>query len=635
MQRFFLCLIITLFSSVIYSQNEGKLSSVNIPLQLLENANAVVRKNETQIQINSYDEFVVVTDRIVTILNKFGMRAMGAAQAYDDQVKVKDIAAVVYDNYGNKIEKFNQRDFKDVSAVPNGTLYSDNRMLYLEYTPRSFPITIHFQSEVRFKTTAFFPNWYPIENYNVSTEYSKYTIVNESDVSLMTKEYNIGNFEINKLDSHSYEANDLPALKPQVNSPDFLSLIPKVLVTLERFKMQGVDGYNNDWTTFGKWMNDNLLNKVGDLPKSVKIEIKSLVKDAISDREKAEIVYKFMQDRSRYISVQVGIGGWQPIEAMEVHEKAYGDCKGLSNYTKSLLAEVGIESNHAIIYGGKAIKNIDAGFSSTQGNHMILHIPQLDEDENVWLECTSKTSPFGYIAGFTDDRDALVVDSNGGRIIHTTKYDAEESSQGIMATIYLKSTGAATGDLELTTRGYQYGLRDHMVSINDKNAIRDYQNLWSNLNGLNIENYNIVNDQKSVQLIEKVQFNIEKLANKMGDILLINPVFFNKSSYEPPSYEERLYALKIDRGFEDIDEYNINLSDDLQVDALPHPIEIVSDFGIYKLSISSNDDGSLKVYRYLKINDGVFEKDRYKDYELFRSQIVTYDDSKAVLKIKK
>ena len=52
--------------------------------------------------------------------------------------------------------------------------------------------------------------------------------------------------------------------------------------------------------------------------------------------EKAKIVYKYMQEKTRYISVQVGIGGFKPMLAKDVDRLGYGDCKALSNYTKAL-----------------------------------------------------------------------------------------------------------------------------------------------------------------------------------------------------------------------------------------------------------------------------------------------------------
>jgi len=67
------------------------------------------------------------------------------------------------------------------------------------------------------------------------------------------------------------------------------------------------------------------------LPETTKQKVTELTKNAKSREEKARLLYEYVQNKTRYISIQLGIGGFQPFEARVVDETGYGDCKALSN----------------------------------------------------------------------------------------------------------------------------------------------------------------------------------------------------------------------------------------------------------------------------------------------------------------
>jgi len=87
----------------------------------------------------------------------------------------------------------------------------------------------------------------------------------------------------------------------------------------------------------GNWQKENLLKGRRDLSETTIQEVTTLVSKASTNKEKAKLIYQYVQNKTRYISIQLGIGGWKPILASEVDRLGYGDCKALTNYTKALL----------------------------------------------------------------------------------------------------------------------------------------------------------------------------------------------------------------------------------------------------------------------------------------------------------
>lgn len=624
----FLLLFLPFFSQ---SQDLKKLTALTLSDELTAGANAVVRQDDILIEISSYNKFVETNSRIITVLNKKGNDDIGAVFFYDKNTNIKNLEVRIYDNFGQEINKFKKKDFEDQSAVSNGTLYADNRVKYLRYTPINYPYTVKIESVVEHTSSAFLPGWRPIEGFYVSTENAEYRVENNSGVELKTKATNCEPYGIEKVSDFHYTASNIPALKPEAYAPDFYSYAPRVKIALTEFDMEGVKGVNPNWETFGQWYNDKLLFDTQELPESVKTEIKSLTANASTDLEKAKMVYQYVQNKTRYISVQVGIGGWKPMYAKDVDRLGYGDCKGLTNYTKALLDVVGVTSYHTLIYGSSDLQDLDSEFSAVQGNHMILTIPH--EGDYVWLECTSQTAPFGYNANFTDDRDALVVTPEGGKIVRTKKYLDQDNLQKIKAQVNLLKEGVIQAQVSIKTYGTQYGYHHFLDEATERDQEKYYKKkFWSHLNGLRIEKTQFENDKDSIVFSESVDLSLNNYGMQAGKDILINPNLFNRYTNVPPKYKERKLPFEIERGFVDEDETEIQMTSNIIIEGLFQDVNLKSKFGEYAISIKPNDQGNLIYNRTLKLFKGSYTKEEYQEFREFLIEVSKYDNSKIILK---
>ncbi|WP_223269210.1 MULTISPECIES: DUF3857 domain-containing protein [unclassified Polaribacter] len=340
-----------LFFSICCFSQKTVYAAFLIPADLKEDANAVVRNNSREITIEAVNSMVVYNREVVTVLNKLGNSDAIISARYNNDTKITKLSAYIYDAFGNEIKKYKARDFLDVSAVSGGTLYSDARVKYIEYTPIGYPYTLVFESEYKTATTGFIPWWFPVNGYYVSVEKSTYKINNPTGIAWRKKETNFTDFNIEKKDSDTglqYVLKNQKAFEYEHSARSPRDILPKVKVALNTFYLKGVYGEATNWQEFGQWMHTALIEGRDIINEATKTKIVDLVKDAKSPIEKAKIVYQFMQNKTRYISVQVGIGGWEPITANQVDKVGYGDCKGLTNYTKALLEVVGVTSYYTL-----------------------------------------------------------------------------------------------------------------------------------------------------------------------------------------------------------------------------------------------------------------------------------------------
>lgn len=615
----------------ITAQNLSYLS-LTIPENLKKNANAVIRSNEVNVSINSVSEMVVSTKRVITVLNKKGDSKVDAYVHYDNGVKIKTLQVLVYNAFGIEIKKIKKNDFKDVSAVPGGTLYSDSRVKYLEYTPISYPYTVEFVSEYITGNTAFIRSFMPIEGYGISVEKSSYTLNYSEENNIRTKEKNFKSIELNKTKKEgalSYSVENLEAFHSESYGPSFSEIAPKVMFACKKFALEGVETEVENWEDFGKWMYHDLIKETNNLPAGTISEVQALVKNETDDIEKAKKIYKYVQNKTRYISVQVGIGGWKPFNTAYVDRMGYGDCKALTNYTMALLQAVGVKSNYTVLYAGNSKRNMERDFAAMQGNHAILTIP--NGDENIWLECTSQKLPFGFIGDFTDDRDVLVITPEGGVIKHTKKYKTEENTQFIKANCELSSVGDIQVKVDEVSRGIQYDDKYWLETEEQRDLDVHYKKRWKYINNMVIDAIKIDNDKDDIEFKEHVVFNASGYSKMIGDRMLVNVNPLNRSKFVPDRYRNRKQPLVVKRGFTDVDEVEIKLPEEFKVEALPESKSIENKFGSYSYEVQVKDEKTLIYKRRFVVNDGKYPKEDYEGYRGFYKEVSKFDNAKMAL----
>ncbi|WP_197493497.1 DUF3857 domain-containing protein [Formosa sp. Hel1_33_131] len=571
--------------------------------------------------------------RIITILNKKGNENIDAFVYYDRNVKIKTLQVLAFDALGNQIKKIKKNDFKDVSAVDGGTLYSDSRVKYLEYTPIDYPYTIQFTCETTTGNTAFIPSFVPIDDYFVSTEVSTYALNYPTNITIRKKEKNIENRDI-EIEAVAgrifYKTKNMNALKPEEYSPSMVDFAPKILVAANEFTYEGVYAEAENWNDFGKWVYFDLIESTIDLPESTAVYIQDLVKDEKTDIGKAKKIYQYVQDKVRYISVQVGIGGWKPFNASEVDRLGYGDCKGLTNYTMSLLKAVGVNSNFTLLFAGNSQRDIEKDFTIMQANHAILSIPQKNK-EDIWLECTNQKLPFGFIGDFTDNRDVLVITPQGGQIKHTKKYTTEENTQLIKANYKVFDDGTIDVNATLKSKGIQYDDKYWLETETERDLDKHYKNRWGYINDISINEISIVNDKESIVFNETVRFKAINYSKIIANRMLLTVNALNRNTHIPDRYRNRKLPLKIKRGFKDIDEVEITLPQNYKVESLPNKKIIENKFGSYKSEVIAKDENTLIYKREFVVSDGEFPKEDYSSFRDFYKEVSKQDTSKIAL----
>lgn len=623
--------IFSLFAFIILSAQNFAVSE--IPAELKEDAYAVVRIDDLKVEYLSDSKVKTTHHLVVTILNEAGIRHAYRSMYYDKSRQIKKMDAALYDASGKKTRDLKNKDIKDVSAVDGFSMYLDDRVKYFDFTATSYPFTVEYILEEESSNTLFLPKWIAVSEYDVGVESSSVNFINHTQLPVRIKEKNFENWNVEKSNngnSYFYKIENIAPVPDEVLSPVLSELTPSIIFAPSEFQLEGVKGKFENWEDFGKWYYTNLLKDKQDLSESEKQHAQKLVENVDDPAEKIRILYEYLQTKTRYINVSIGIGGWEPYPASYVGSKSYGDCKALSNYMLSLLQTVGIEAFYTIVSAeGSRRVDIDKDFAYMQGNHIILNVP--NGEETIWLECTSQQTAFNYLGKFTDDRYALSVTPEGGKIVRTQHFPAEVNKEIIKGSGEVSSDGKLTAKISVASSGLQYDWAYRMSFEGSKEQKKILNDAFGNLPNLDIKNYSLDNNRKDAIFTKNVELESVQFAKVFGNNMALNILPAGLMGTNLKKDNNRKFPFEVRFGYMDESEFEIKIPKDYKIDGIFEPIFYETEFGNYHLSVVSKDENVLTVKRKLLVNDGEYPKEKFNDYVEFRRKISSFDNTKILL----
>jgi len=235
-----------------------------IPKDLLPYASAVVRNEQTTIEVKDFDNVFYHIKRAVTVLNSNGDDEADLLVHYNKNTTVKSIRGAVYNEFGKLTQKITERDFEDIAASDGFSLFLDDRFKHYTKAVTQYPYTIEFEYEVKTRQSLDFPDWIPNENTETAVEKSTYTFICKQTFALRYKEFNVPSnvvtaFTPEGMRSYSWEAKNIKARRHEPLSPNWRNILTRVMVAPEKFSYENYSGSFTNWQQLGKWMYDDLI----------------------------------------------------------------------------------------------------------------------------------------------------------------------------------------------------------------------------------------------------------------------------------------------------------------------------------------------------------------------------------------
>ncbi|MEM6396250.1 MAG: DUF3857 domain-containing protein [Bacteroidota bacterium] len=631
----FLCCLLMSSIATLSAQRTIDYKAHTIPQELKEGATSVIRYEKQTFELLDDSRAKIDFERVVTVLD-VDSDAYELYIYHNPDIKVQHLQVTLYDAMGKQIRRAKKDDVNDILAVGGVSFYVDSRYKHVDIRSAQVPYTLHIEYKLTVKDVGLFtsmPDWTPQE-YEQSVELAEYEIIYPSDNKIFIESNQLPEPEESTdegVTTLSYALENSPAPDPEWATPAYMSNLPYLMAGFDRFEVDGYKGSMRDWNSFGAFLY-KLSKDRQQLPADLAAEVAEAVSGLETDMEKIDALYRFMQERTRYVSVQLGIGGWQPFDATYVHENRYGECKALSNYMRSILAEVGIESWPVAIFGfEKPYYDVHPNYAVNAFNHQMLYVPAYD----MFLECTSSNDPTGYVPESSCFRQALLITPEGGRL-HPMP-NPLPSDNTAQQHIKLKILSDGTAQLELD--GHYTGSRQDMLrgidaAMGEEDQLeylhqRDYLPALKNVEF----DLNIDSDKPEAQL--QYACELDRYARRMGSRLFLPINRHFAYDFVPPADSERNLPIKLRRARMLIDTVTMELPGDMEVESIGEALtEISHEAGNYRSTIEQ-EENTLVWTRVLTLNPIELPAEAYEDLRNFYIEIGKADSRQIVLKEKR
>lgn len=553
---------------------------------------------------------------------------------YQDGFKSLSSFSGVLESGGKVIKKYKMSDLKSVSVGEGGI--TDATVSYLEPVA-PVPYVVEYTYEVSYKNGFIsFPTFIPVTEPGVILSSASYTLTVPPGTELMYKSSMEPEKETGaKADIYKWKAPTFPGYVYEHMMPSIYERVPYLYVGPKSFTYARTQGEQTDWQAAGMWLY-GLQKDVCTVPDELRAKVQEMTSGVSSDRQKIKILYEYLRQNTRYVSIQLGIGGLRPFPVEMVMKSGFGDCKALSVYMQALLAAADIHSEYLIVNTGRRSLLKDY-YSVGQMDHAMLCVPM--QNDTLWIECTNPRLPLGYRHDNIAGHEVLLIGENGGQKVRVRPYpdSLRRSVESVEVTLNADGSAHCVGSRHLVLDDAEAYVG--FSSLTEKTKF----NAIMGANSLTPDNFKIVSvtdnfedwanmsdgEEYIPETEIRYEFDAANYAKVSGDRIFLDLNPFAKQVRADRKQRVNDYVRSRRVIIEDV--VSLTLPEGYTVESLPASATISSPFGTLQTEVTFAD-GKIDVVQTLTMIPGRFTKEEYDLYRTFAKDVTKAYSTRVVLR---
>lgn len=582
--------------------------------------------SETTMTISEKGTGVLHYKKRMMIADKAGESLAEILISVNDYVSLDNVTVQVLDSRGKKKKKFKKRHFVQVEGLTSGSLASDALHYYLnasDVIPKPFMVEVEYTLDI--SSLFFWRAWSPQEKFPV--EQTSYLL--NVPKNFKYHSFNPGGIQSESLNPTSYRwtYSNIESYPDEYAMPSDVSDKYTVFFAPDQFELDGYTGRCSSWGDVGDFYWGLTKDQFQLDPASVtnlKLDSCETKLDTIAQ------IYQYVQEKTRYVAISLGIHGWKPHTSQSVCDNKYGDCKDLSTFFISILSHYGIKANPVLILTNSAGK-VYPDLPGTRFNHVITCIPLMDD--TLWVDCTYDDGTINYLPPNDQGCNVLVVAEGNSYLTTTPILPSNDNQRIFKASIVLNPDGSANMSGELKFIGTA-ALRMRMIFVGgtEKEKQEYIVSLFrESAPGFELEDYSLPNlHLKTEPLILNLEGRVPHLGSRSGTRMFTNLSLPSGIGWNGEHPARR--TLPYDAGSPSIYSSEITLAypENIIVESLPRDFHIETPFGSYKSFCSNEGDKVSAVWRF-EDNMPRIPLEKYAEFYQFRQSVGKASSSQLVL----
>jgi hypothetical protein len=323
---------------------------------------------------------------------------------------------------------------------------------------------------------------------------------------------------------------------------------------------------------------------------------------------------QFVQQKIRYVAIEVGVGGYQPHLAEDTFRNQYGDCKDKVTLFRSLMKGINREVYPVLINADRG--GLVSEFPSPlYFNHMIAAIPIGENEASgsaviqhaelgrlLLFDPTDEKTPFGQLPPTLQGTQAVLIRSDRGFLIDTPISDTADNRLLRVGNFKIAADGKLSGDISENYWG-SLSVRETnwlMEQTQDQWARNASRRLSRELPGNSIPKFVLTSLNQPDNLQEMYLIEASSFVQPAGDLLLFRPAVFGVPGRLITQEETRLHPYQFSFVQSQRTNFSFQLPEGYVVEAAPAPEELDLPYASYRSEIKLEANNTL---RYIAVYD--------------------------------